>query len=71
MRVLEACVPHLNPAGFTVVNMSSGLGSISRVMGEGFNTLSQDIVYRSSKAALNMCTACSVGLLYKSNAVDP
>jgi len=66
VRVLEACVPHLDvdgADGFTVVNMSSGLGSISRVMGGGFNTLSQDIVYRSSKAALNMCTVCAAAEL--------
>lgn len=62
-RVLETCLPHLDSKAFTVVNVSSGLGSISRVMGGGFDTLSQDIVYRSSKAALNMCTVCSAAEL--------
>ena len=60
-RVLEAVLPSLVRGGggrdehpFTVVNVSCGLGSISRVMGGDFNTPSMDSVYRSTKAALNM-----------------
>lgn len=48
MRVLEALMPNLRAGkGKTVVNISSGMGSIERA-GPGNH------VYRSSKAALNM-----------------
>lgn len=57
VRVVETVLPHLADDA-TIVNVSSGLGSIGRVMNGGFNTLTQDVIYRSTKAALNMTTAC-------------
>ena len=51
VRVVETVLPHLADDA-TVVNVS-GLGSIGRVMNGGFNTLTQDVIYRSTKAALN------------------
>jgi len=55
---------------FTVVNISSSLGSISRVnMGSAFSTSSMDMVYRSSKAALNMATVCAAAELQTSHPV--
>jgi NAD(P)-dependent dehydrogenase (short-subunit alcohol dehydrogenase family) len=49
---------------FTVVNISSSLGRISRVnLGSAFSTSSMDMVYRSSKAALNMATVCAAAEL--------
>ena len=49
----------------TIVNVSSDLGSIGKVM----NTITQDVIYRSSKAALNMVTVCAAAEL-KSRAPD-
>ena len=49
--------------------MSSDLGSIGKVMNGGFNTIAQDVIYRSSKAALNMVTVCAAAEL-KSRAPD-
>lgn len=75
-RVLECVLPHLAEDA-KVVNVSSGLGSIARVMGGGFNTLTQDIIYRTSKAALNMATACAAAELRRAKpgvaivAMDP
>ena len=53
----------------TIVNVSSDLGSIGKVMNGGFNTITQDVIYRSSKAALNMVTVCAAAEL-KSRAPD-
>ena len=47
----------------------SDLGSIGKVMNGGFNTITQDVIYRSSKAALNMVTVCAAAEL-KSRAPD-
>ena len=76
VRVVETVLPHLADDA-TIVNVSSGLGSIARVMGGGFNTLTQDIIYRTSKAALNMATACAAAELRRAKpgvaivAMDP
>ena len=53
----------------TIVNVSSDLGSIGKVMNGGFNTITQDVIYRTSKAALNMVTVCAAAEL-KSRAPD-
>ena len=51
LAVTRALAPLLNAAGHsTVVNLSSGLGSIAGTAGRG------NIGYAMSKAALNMCT---------------
>ena len=60
MRVLEHCQPHLAPDA-SVVNISGRMGSIGRVL-SGLGTSSattQDVVYRTTKAALNMMTVCA------------
>ena len=61
VRVVETVLPH-HADDATIVNVSSGLGSIGRVMNGGFNTLTQDVIYRSTKAALNMTTAATAEL---------
>ena len=60
MRVLEAALPHL-ARDAVVVNVSGRMGSIGRVMaGLGASSATtQDVVYRTTKAALNMMTACA------------
>ena len=60
MRVLEHCLPHLAPDA-TVVNISGRMGSIGRVLsGLGASSATtQDVVYRTTKAALNMMTVCA------------
>lgn len=60
MRVLEAALPHL-ARDAVVVNVSGRMGSIGRVMsGIGASSATtQDVVYRTTKAALNMMTVCA------------
>mmetsp|Transcript_7200 Transcript_7200/g.31763 ORF Transcript_7200/g.31763 Transcript_7200/m.31763 type:complete len:251 (-) Transcript_7200:62-814(-) len=60
MRVLEAALPHL-ARDAVVVNVSGRMGSIGRVMaGLGASSATtQDVVYRTTKAALNMMTVCA------------
>ena len=60
MRVLEHCLPHLT-SDATVVNISGRMGSIGRVLsGLGASSATtQDVVYRTTKAALNMMTVCA------------
>jgi NAD(P)-dependent dehydrogenase (short-subunit alcohol dehydrogenase family) len=60
MRVLEHCQPHLT-SDATVVNISGRMGSIGRVLsGLGASSATtQDVVYRTTKAALNMMTVCA------------
>ena len=60
MRVLEHCQPHLAPDA-SVVNISGRMGSIGRVLsGLGISSATtQDVVYRTTKAALNMMTVCA------------
>ena len=60
VRVVETVLPHLADDA-TIVNVSSGLGSIGRVMaGLGASSATtQDVVYRTTKAALNMMTVCA------------
>lgn len=63
MRVLVASLPALAKSkAFKVVNVSSALGSIEFVTHtrDWFaNLKATDLAYRSSKAALNMATACA------------
>lgn len=62
-RVLVAVLPALARAeAFTVVNVSSTLGSIAAVKDtrEKFPIFKgTDLIYRSTKAAMNMATACT------------
>ena len=66
MRVLETVLPHLHPKA-VVVNVSGRMGSIARVMsGLGpSSATTQDVVYRTTKAALNMVTVCTAAELRK------
>ncbi|XRB24955.1 dehydrogenase [Pseudoscourfieldia marina] len=70
-RVLKACIPALRRAEngkFKVVNISSSLGSIGRLAdGVPVDLPATDVVYRSSKAALNMSTACTAVDLRKTD----
>ena len=65
-RVLETVLPHLHPKA-VVVNVSGRMGSIARVMsGLGpSSATTQDVVYRTTKAALNMVTVCTAAELRK------
>ena len=68
MRVTRACLPWLAPEA-TVVNVSGRMGSIGRVMaGLGpSSSTTQDVVYRTTKAALNMLTVCAAAELRSSD----
>eukprot|EP00457_Paulinella_chromatophora_P008588 gb/GEZN01008627.1/.p1 GENE.gb/GEZN01008627.1/~~gb/GEZN01008627.1/.p1 ORF type:complete len:290 (+),score=19.22 gb/GEZN01008627.1/:111-980(+) len=61
-RVVKACLPSLmrHQSLFVIANISSKLGSMKCTLDPtvAFNVLSTDITYRTSKAALNMMTAC-------------
>eukprot|EP00747_Dinoflagellata_sp_TGD_P029548 gnl/TRDRNA2_/TRDRNA2_133978_c0_seq1.p1 gnl/TRDRNA2_/TRDRNA2_133978_c0~~gnl/TRDRNA2_/TRDRNA2_133978_c0_seq1.p1 ORF type:complete len:245 (-),score=50.64 gnl/TRDRNA2_/TRDRNA2_133978_c0_seq1:112-846(-) len=61
-RVTAMALPSLartSGGAFKIANVSSRLGSISQALGPtAFDLASTDVSYRSSKAALNMATAC-------------
>ena len=63
-RVLEAVLPRL-ARDAVVVNVSGRMGSIARVMGGlgASSATTQDVVYRTTKAALNMMTVCAAAEL--------
>ena len=63
-RVLEAVLPRL-ARDAVVVNVSGRMGSIARAAGGlgASSATTQDVVYRTTKAALNMMTVCAAAEL--------